>query len=213
MQGNDPTITRVQEQCRSGQAILARLPHGDPRWTSLQVELYGEWSQRRTDWSRTTRSGQRPVCVEQKLLEEAQRSRVDLDRGRIEAIEQQRIQFGNDQSFLKARFPERFAATFEPNGEFRSPVQLVTVGISNFFAMLTSGQWASMGLSLYMLSFSLITSTVVCGIVISHSRRPGVAVSWSEEVRRERDRWLAEQVAAYDALSGDAPPGGDGKKP
>jgi hypothetical protein len=55
-----------------------------------------------------------------------------------------------------------------------------------------------MGLSIYVLSFSLITSTVVCALVIAHSRRPGVALSWSDDVRQERDRWLAEQLKAYD---------------
>ena len=57
---------------------------------------------------------------------------------------------------------------------FRSSVQLVTVGIENFFTLLSRGQWAAMGLSISMLSFSLITSTVVRALVIAHSRRPGV---------------------------------------
>ncbi len=201
----DAGTAAVQAQCRTGQATLSRLAYGDPRWMSLQVELYGEWSQRRTDWSRTTRSGQRPICVELKLLEDAQRQRVAAERERLETTERERLRFGNDQRFLQNTFPERFAATFEPDGAFRSPVQLVTVGIENFFTMLSRGQWAAMGLSIYVLSFSLITSTVVCALVIAHSRRPGVALSWSDDVRQERDRWLAEQLDAYDssAVAGD----------
>jgi hypothetical protein len=48
-----------------------------------------------------------------------------------------------------------------------------------------------------MLSFSLITSTVVRALVIAHSRRPGVALSWNDDERQVRDRWLAEQRDAY----------------
>ena len=200
-EASDPTLLSVQKQCQSGQARLAQLPHGDPRWNSLQVELYGEWSQRRTDWSTTSRSGQRPVCVEQKLQEEAQRSRVGAARRQIEALESQRSLLANDQTFLETTFPDRFAATFESEGQFRSSVELVRVGIDNFFSKLARGHWAAMGLSIYVLSFSLISSAVVCALVIAHSRRPGVVESWSEAVRQRRDRWLADQLAAYDASS------------
>ncbi len=165
-----------------------------PRWQSLQVELYGEWSQRRSDWRRSGRQGQLPVCVQQKLLEEEQRGRAAVARRQTEALEQQRIQLGHDQAFLRRHFPARYALSFEPSGAFRSPVELVAVAMQNFLGKLTSRSWAELGLPLFVLSFSLLTSATTCALVLLHPFRHGVAMSWSEEVRRERDRWLAEQL-------------------
>ncbi|WP_411872042.1 hypothetical protein [Vulcanococcus limneticus] len=194
----DPTYAGVRQQCQQGQAALARLPHADPRWQSLQVELYGEWSQRRSDWRRSGRQGQLPVCVQQKLLEEEQRDRSAVARQQVEALEQQRIQLGNDQAFLRRHFPARYALTFSGDGEFRSPVELVAVAMQNFLGKLASRDWAELGLPLFVLSFSLLTSATTCALVLLHPFRHGVAMSWSEDVRRERDRWLAEQLNALE---------------
>lgn len=190
----DPTYATVRQQCEQGQAALQRLSHGDPRWQSLQVQLHGEWSERRQDWSRSSRKGQLPVCIQQKLLEEQQRSRSAEERTRLAALEQERLQLGNNQVFLKRHFPANHALTFSPNGEFLSPVELVSVAIRSFMGRLFSPEWLQLGLPLFILSFSLLTSATACALVLMHPHRPGVAMSWSEEVRRERDRWLAAQL-------------------
>lgn len=195
----DPTYAGVRGQCRRGQEQLARLRHSDPRWQSLQVELFGEWSQRNRNWRQSARSTPPPVCVQQKLIEADLRSRTDQARERLNGIEQQRIALGNDQRFLKLRYPERYNLAFQPSGDFRSTVQLVAVGLENFLAKLLSGQMSQLGLSIYVLLISLLTSLSACLLVLMHPHRPGVELSWNDDLRRERDRWLAEQLQTLSA--------------
>jgi hypothetical protein len=192
----DPTYAEVRDQCRSGRAQLARLDHADPRWQSLQVELFGDWSQRQRDWSRSARTTPPPVCVQQKLIEADQRNRTAEARERLAGIERERIAIGNDLRFLKERYPDRYSLAFRPSGEFRSAVQLVAVGIGSTTEKLSSGQWNQLGLSLYVLMVSLLSSATACLLVLLHPHRPEVALSWDEDLRRERDRWLAEQLQA-----------------
>ena len=45
-------------------------------------------------------------------------------------------------------------------------------------------------------------------MVLMHPHRPEVALSWDEDLRRERDRWLADQVQALQGL--DRRQGGQG---
>ena len=197
----DPTYATVKEQCRTGQAQLARLSHADPRWQSLQVELYGEWSQRLRDWRRTAQATPPPVCVQQRLIEADQRSRTDVARQRLAGIERQRIATGNDLLFLRQHFPERYGMAFLPNGEFRSSVALVAEGMGSTYVKLCQGQWSQLGLSIYMLLISLLSSLTACMMVLLHPHRPGVAQSWDEDLRRERDRWLAEQLRALQSTA------------
>ncbi|MEB3167966.1 MAG: hypothetical protein VKK97_04455 [Synechococcaceae cyanobacterium] len=195
----DPTYATVRGQCLAGKGQLGRLSHSDPRWQSLQVELFGEWSQRNRDWRQSARSTPPPVCVQQKLIEADLRSRTDQARQQLNGIEQQRIALGNDQRFLKLRHPDRYSLAFQPNGEFRSTVELVAVGLDSFVEKLRSGQMSQLGLSLYVLLVSALTSFSACLLVLMHPHRPGVAQSWNEDLRRERDRWLAEQLQSLSA--------------
>ncbi|MCS5699786.1 hypothetical protein NZK32_12145 [Cyanobium sp. FGCU-52] len=192
----DPTYASVRHQCSSGQAQLERLSHADPRWQSLQVQLHGEWSQRDRDWRRTAQSSPPPVCIQQRLIEADLRSRSAVALQRLEGIERQRIAVGNDLHFLRRRYPERYSQAFTASGEFRSPVQLVAVGIDSTTTKLRHGQWDQLGLSLYVLMVSLLSSATACILVLLHPLRPGVVQSWDEDLRRERDRWLSEQLAA-----------------
>lgn len=186
-------------QVDRGREELARLSHADPRWQSLQVELHGEWSQRGRDWSRSARGAALPVCVQQKLIETEQRRRADEGRQRLGALERQRIAVGNDLTFLRRRYPERYSQAFHPSGGFRSRVQLVAVGFGSTTDKLTSGQWSQLSLALYVLLVSLLSSATACVLVLLHPLRPEVAMSWDEDLRRERDRWLAEQVQSLGA--------------
>lgn len=204
----DPTYATVRDQCRSGRAQLAQLSHSDPRWQSLQVELFGEWSQRQRDWRRNAQATPPPVCVQQKLIEADQRSRTAGASARLASIEQQRIAMGNDLQFLRQHYPQRYSLAFEANGDFRSAVQLVAVGLSSTTDKLARGQWNQLGLSLYVLLVSALSSATACLMVLMHPHRPEVSLSWDEDLRRERDRWLADQVQALQGL--DRHQGGQG---
>lgn len=173
---------------------MSSLPHADPRWDSLQVELYGEWSQRSQDWSRSGRNGQRPTCVQQKLIEADQRQRTAEARRRVEMLEQQRISMGNYLRFLAKIYPNRYEQVFNDQVQFCSAVLLVQVAISNYLDQLAHGHWGQLGLSLYVLMFSLLSSAIACCLVLLHPSKPEVAMSGCDDVRRERDRWLAERV-------------------
>ena len=204
----DPTYGTVRDQCRSGRAQLAQLSHSDPRWQSLQVELFGEWSQRQRDWRRDAQATPPPVCVQQKLIEADQRSRTAGAQARLASIEQQRIALGNDLQFLRQHYPQRYSLAFEANGDFRSAVQLVAVAIGSTTDKLAHGQWNQLGLSLFVLLVSALSSATACLMVLMHPHRPEVALSWDEDLRRERDRWLADQVQALQGL--DRRQGGQG---
>ena len=170
--------------------------------------LHGEWSQRARDWRRNAQGSPPPVCIQQRLIEAEQRSRSAAARQRLEGIERQRISTGNDLLFLRQQYPERYRQHFTAAGEFASSVQLVAVGIDSTLAKLQQGQWNQLGLSLYVLLVSLLSSATACTLVLLHSRRPGVIQSWDEDLRRERDRWLSELTAQLPGSG--RPEGGQG---
>ena len=172
------------------------------------MELFGEWSQRQRDWRRNAQATPPPVCVQQKLIEAGQRSRTSGAQARLAGIAQQRIALGNDLQFLRQHYPQRYSLAFEANGDFRSAVQLVAVGLSSTTDKLARGQWNQLGLSLFVLLVSALSSATACLMVLMHPHRPEVALSWDEDLRRERDRWLADQVQALQGL--DRRQGGQG---
>jgi hypothetical protein len=194
---SSPAYLAAQRQCNTGQAELQRLPKTDPRWNSLQVRLYGSYNERNKDWS-SLPLNMLPVCERVERLEQENQVKVDAAETRLQGLRASQIRLGNDVMFLKGNVPSVYQQHFQAQAgsseeEFRSGAEAVAVAAEHFFTNLAQGRWNQLGLSLFFFSLSIITSTAACVMVIYFGRREDVQMSWSDEIRQERDRWLNQQ--------------------
>jgi hypothetical protein len=83
-------------------------------------------------------------------------------------------------------------------GEIKSGTEATRVAIVLFTKKLFSFQWADLGQSLFVMSMSVITSTVAIWITISYSKREDVQLSKSTAVINARDVFINETISNLD---------------
>lgn len=187
-----PSYQSAQQRCVDGKADLQRLAKDSPLWASTYVNLYGQWNERRDDWQ-TVPFEKLPVCRQVTRLEEAANRAYEQTQAQYQELQTARQALGNDVTFLQTHYAGVYSQHFTPEGEIKSGVEAVSYALSSYLDKLQSGNWNQLGLSLFFLLISVLTSTVACYLVIAYSRRQDVQMSWSESLRQERDRWLNEQ--------------------
>jgi hypothetical protein len=193
-QPDSPQYQAAANECLSGEAELRRLSHTDPRWNSRYVQLYGQWTERKQSWD-TVPLEQLPTCRLKTRLETIAAPQYEQSNRDLQQTLQRRIKLGvgNDLQFLQKEYPSIYTAHFTPSGEIQSSVELVKIAIENFLSKLLHRDFSKLGLSFFFFCLSLITSTTACAMSITYARRQDVAMSWSEDIRQVRDRWLDQQ--------------------
>lgn len=122
---------------------------------------------------------------------------MNRQKNRFEAKQLLKTEISNDLIFLQRAYPQTYEQAFTESGEIRSSLVLSQLALENFVGKLLRLDISSMGLSLFFFLLSVITSLVSCGKLMLYSRRSDVQMSWNDEIRTERDRWLEEQFRAY----------------
>ncbi|AFZ43539.1 hypothetical protein PCC7418_1341 [Halothece sp. PCC 7418] len=191
-----PRYQAVKERCEKGEAVLNRLERTNPRWDSLYVSLYGSWADRAQNWQQLALE-KLPVCRQVSRLEEQAFMNYEQAKNRFEAKQLLKTEISNDLIFLQRAYPQTYEQAFTESGEIRSSLVLSQLALENFVGKLLRLDISSMGLSLFFFLLSVITSLVSCGKLMLYSRRSDVQMSWNDEIRTERDRWLEEQFRAY----------------
>jgi single-stranded DNA-specific DHH superfamily exonuclease len=86
--------------------------------------------------------------------------------------------------------PQVYRLNFTEEDQIASGVEAVRLATQNFFGKLLTGQLASLGFSLFFFSLSVITSAAAVLMTLRYAQRDDVQMSWNEEVKEQRDRWL-----------------------
>ncbi len=188
----------VQERCSSAENKLQQMPKDSPLWASSYARLYGQWADRNRDWS-TVPFESLPICRQVERLEYEANQKHEAAQSQYAEYLALRTQLGNDLLFLKAAYPQSYDQTFTASAadpseaDFKSGVEAVSYALQNFTAKAGAGEWNALGLSLFFLLLSVFTSTVAIVMVLTYARRDDVQMSWDDQVRQERDRWLNQQ--------------------
>ncbi len=191
-----PLYQSVQTRCLSGEAELKATTPSSPQWDSIYVRLYGTWQDKDRAWE-NVKLELLPVCRQMTRLENQknqQFSEYQQAKNLLEQQQQKRAEISNDVIFLERYYPTIYQQHFDRQGQMKSGVKTVAIATENFFYKMLNGKWSELGISLFFFSVSAITSVSACAMAWHFSQRKDVAMSWDENVRQERDRWLHEQV-------------------
>lgn len=191
-QAQAPSYRTVKERCEKGQANLRQMSKDNSLWASTYVNLYGQWNERSSNWQ-TLPLEKLPVCRQLTRLEEEANRKFEVEQVKFRKLEASRQLMGNDLRFLQANYSQVYDEHFNSEGQIKSGVEAAAYALTNFIDKLGEGNWKQLGLSLFFLGLSFLTSTVACYMVLTYARRQDVQMSWDENLRQERDRWLYEQ--------------------
>lgn len=189
-----PTYLATERDCREGKAELSKLPKSDPRWDMQYSKLYGTWSDRSRVWT-TLPAEMLPVCKRLDRLQQDNQAQLEKEQKVLQTLQEKRNQLGDDLTFLRQDFSSVYQQHFDTSGEFISGVQAIATATDHFLSNLQQGHLTQLGLSLFFFTLSCVTSLVACVMVFTFGRREDVQMSWSEELRRERDQWLTSKFA------------------
>lgn len=192
-----------KKKCQELEAELAKIQPNTPKSGRLFNQAYGSYEEYQLPLEQRSYYNSPPsqwaYCPRAKY-EEAQLT-SDL------AAAQQKLQEFNAKiadrgslAYLRSQKPDIYNQHFDEVGELKSGMEATTVAVEMFWDKLIHGQWASLGLSMYIFGLSVITSAIAVILVATHSKREDVQMSWSPAVARERERFLQEQ---RDRLLGD----------
>lgn len=169
------------------------LPEFHPTRDAAWVKAYGMTRERSKKWD--LNEGGIPLCVKSQMLgdrvkEEEQQFKLALEWDKKLL---KRSQISNDLIFIKQEFPNQFDLYFDNNGNFKSGVEAFATANYSFFGKLSKGDLAGISLSLLLAGISISTSIAACFLVVTFANNLDAQKSWSESVKRERDRRLHER--------------------
>lgn len=192
-----PQYDVVKASCDNEAQELNSMNRDHPRWDSIYVRLYGSYAQQDNDW-RQVPLELLPICRQVTRLEQEAYKAYETAKASLETQLIERSKLGSDVLFIKQFYPDLYVRTFTETGELKSGVEAVGYATSSFFGNLSKGRIGRISFSLFFFSLSVITSAAACLMTISFSQREDVQRSWNDQVRRERDRLIYQQV--YDLL-------------
>lgn len=188
-----PQYDAVKASCQQGEQELNSLNRDHPRWDSIYVRLFGSYTQRNEDWSQLPLE-RLPICRQVTRLEQEAYKAYEMASASLEAQLIERSKLGSDVVFIKQFYPDLYAQTFTETGDLRSGVEAVGYATRNFFGNLRHGRIDRISFSLFFFSLSVISSAAACLMTVSFARREDVQRSWDDRVRRERDRFMYQQI-------------------
>ncbi|MGI0481103.1 hypothetical protein ACN4EE_09955 [Geminocystis sp. CENA526] len=189
---DSPQYENAKLQCEQGRAKLATMTEQDRDYDALRVDVNGLWSERDKDWSNTPLD-KVPLCNRASVLETQHYAIYNQSKEALNEKLSIRAQRGNDLAFLRDEFPEVYEFHFDKDGNLRSSVTQVQMATLSFFNKLRQGDFANLGLSLFLFSLSIISSAAAVLITITYANREDVLKSRDEDFARQRDIQL-EQI-------------------
>ena len=181
-----PLLKTVQAQCLKGQQTLERTPRSNPFYDTTYINIYGTFAKREHDRTGVPYS-QWPRCLLSNYLTQEQSQKYELVKAQF--LDNQR-KYGNNKVFLRQEYADIYAEAFTTEGKLASGVDLIRLALVNLLAKIKSGQIASLGLTLILLSISIVTSAISIKMTLAYVKRDDVQMSYDETIRVKRDEWL-----------------------
>ena len=199
----DPDEIESKQQCQALETKLIKVQANTSQSSRLFDRAYGSFGeyqlplQQRSYYN--SPPSQWPVCPRARYEEEQLTSNLATAQQELQEFNAKIADKGS-LAYLQQQKPDIYQQHFNEEGELKSGMEATTVAVEMFWDKLTNGDWASLGLSMYIFGLSVITSAIAVILVATHSKREDVQMSWSPAVARERERFLQEQK---DRLLGD----------
>ncbi len=186
--------------CSQERQSLEEMPRNTPieekAFQSRYVRIYGTFKSQSQPTMLPIE--QLPLCVRANRLEAEYNDEVQNLTNNISLIKIDRAELGNDLEFLKKIAPVKYQKTFmevvpwlgDTKIELRSGLQLVSLGTESFFSKLEQGQWKQLGMNLFFLGISAITSAVSIGMGLTFALSEDAQKSYNREEKEKVDHFL-----------------------
>ena len=188
---NSVNYQKYVGEFHEGKADLTKYAANDPRRNTVYLNLYGEYKDKDSDWSKVPYEN---LPVHQKIsrLETEAKASYQQLRSDFEAKEQFPIEIASDQLFLKQYFPNIYNREFTTEGDITSGVTAVSLASENILTKAKTLDFAGLGISLYFFSFSVITSAFSIWKTYAFARQQDVADSFDSKLELKRDLWFEQ---------------------
>lgn len=199
---NNETLEKTRNRCDTLERKLERLPRNDPKRDELYLAAHGPYADRFNlggySYYENKDIEQWPACPKANKLEAIRDNDLKVPKEKYQQKIKEVKNYGSDLAYLKAVRPKIYDSRFNEKGEIKSGTEATRVAIVLFTKKLFSLQWADLGQSLFVMSISVITSTVAIWITISYSKREDVQLSKSTAVINARDVFINETISSLD---------------
>ena len=197
---NQPkVINECQQEKQSLETMPRKTDLEEKAFQSRYVRIYGTFQSQSQPM--TLPLDQLPLCVRANRVEADYEKQIQGLKEEISTFNTQRADLGNDLSFLKKIAPEQYYKTFvetkswfflpeNDQVELRSGIELVTLGSRNFFDKIQQGEWSKLGLNLFLVGISAITSLASVGMAISFSLSSDNQKSYDRNEKEKIDLWF-----------------------
>jgi hypothetical protein len=151
--------------CQQETQLLNKMPRFNPidekAFQSRYVRLFGTFANNFQRIALLPKE-QLPLCVRANQSAIKYEQSLQTVQNDIQNLRYQRKVLGNDAGFLKKEAPSQYERLFvegsDKNIEISSGIRLVTIGTESFIDKMKRGQWSQLGLSLFFVNLSAITS-------------------------------------------------------
>ena len=192
----DPDEIESKDKCDELEAELASVQPNTPKSSRLFNQAYGSYEEYQLPLEQrsyyNSPISQWAYCPRAKHEEQQLTSNLATSQQELQEFNSKIADRGS-LAYLQQQKPDIYQQHFNEEGELKSGMEATTVAVEMFWEKLTNGDWASLGLSMYIFGLSVITSAIAVILVATHSKREDVQMSWSPAVARERERFLQEQ--------------------
>jgi hypothetical protein len=202
LQAVEKNAPREIGECRQERQALEAMPRTNPfeekAFQSRYVRLFGTFASQAQPM--TLPSAQLPLCVRANQLAQRYEQSVQQSQTALHNFNLERETLGNDVAFLKQIAPSQYDKTFvqkspwfflpgDPTVEVRSGVTLVTLGTQSFMGKVQRGDWDQLGMNLFFVGLSAITSLASIGM--------GVTFALSQDTQKSYDDRHKEKVSRF----------------
>lgn len=202
LQALENHVPREIQACRQERQALEAMPRTTPveekAFQSRYVRLFGTFVSQSQPM--TLPLAQLPLCVRANQLEQTYNQSLQAAQNALQTFKLERQTLGNDLAFLKQVAPSQYTKTFveqnppfflpgDPTVEVRSGITLVTLGTQSFMGKMQGGNWDQLGMNLFFVGLSAITSLASIGM--------GVAFSLSHDAQKSYDDRHKETVSRF----------------
>ena len=170
----NPDAIASKEKCQELETQLTYVKANTSKSSRLYSQAYGSWADSQLPLERRSYfespPSQWPYCVRAKYEEQQYTSRLAMAEEELQEF-QEAIADRGSLAYLQEQKPDVYHQHFDEEGKLKSGMEATRVAVKMFAEKLTNGDWASLGLSLYIFFLSLVTSAIAVILVATHSNR------------------------------------------
>ena len=188
-------VNDAEGKCQDFQQKAANYPEGSTARNDYFIKANGLYQEQNRDWkSVLTQEGQSkvPFCPLAKLL---RKDVLKVSQVAKADWEKQKAQIVNSASYtagIKQIMPAVYEQHFDAKGQLISGTEATRLAIQSTTSKLITGNWNSLGFSLFFFATSVITSGGACALAIAHSYRQDIQMSFDESLQIELDEFLED---------------------